>query len=188
MKPLNLDLKIPKISDIKKNEKENFSEKNAMKLIESPKELRKHRLKLDKEDKHVIFVPFLGGLHNGHLKLIEKAKQEKEMMYSKYGISCEIWTSLFLNPTQFNDSSDLEKYPMVMEDDLKALKETGCADVVFRPKQEDMYVVGDSHFRPFIQFTSLYDKCQEAKQRKGHFEGVGTVVTKLFAWIRPQKV
>lgn len=190
-----LDLKIPKISEIgvgdnndnNNNSKKNMN-KNGIKIIKSPKELRKHRTKIEKEEKQVIFVPFLGGLHEGHLKLIEKAKEEKEMMYEKHGILCEIWTSLFLNPTQFNDESDLAKYPMVIEDDIKALEKTGYVDVIFQPKKEDMYVVADSHFRPFMQFTSLYDKCEEAKQRQGHFEGVATVVAKLFAWIRPQKV
>ncbi|ETO29761.1 pantoate/beta-alanine ligase [Reticulomyxa filosa] len=150
------------------------------KVVASAKELRQYRSELEKNTKDavVVFIPFLGGLHDGHLALVKHAKN----VYP----NAKIWTSLFLNPTQFNNVKDLETYPMNMQDDIRMLTDIGV-DVIFTPSAQEMYPLAKELFRPFVDFYTLGEKVDEAKQRPGHFQGVGSVVTKLFAWVRPHK-
>jgi pantoate--beta-alanine ligase len=115
-------------------------------------------------------VPTMGALHKGHLSLIRKSLEEND-------ITC---CSIYVNPTQFNNTQDLKKYPRPIEDDIQLLKETGC-HVVFLPKDEEIYPSLPSIK---IDFGNL-GTVMEGKFRPGHFNGVGIIVSKLFNIIQP---
>ena len=118
------------------------------------------------------FVPTMGALHEGHLSLIRNAKKE-----------CNITVaSIFVNPIQFNNPTDLENYPRTLENDLNMLEKEGC-DFVFAPSTQEMYPEPESIT---IDFGAL-DKVMEGAFRPGHFKGVAIVVKKLFEIIQPDK-
>lgn len=118
------------------------------------------------------FVPTMGALHEGHLSLIKKSLNENE-----YTV-----ISIFVNPTQFNNSQDLEKYPRNLESDLERIS-TVCPNcIIYAPSVEDIYEGNTSS----ISFN--YDGIEnemEGKHRPGHFDGVGTIVKKLFEIVIP---
>lgn len=116
------------------------------------------------------FVPTMGALHDGHMALVRRSKGENALTVC----------SIFVNPTQFNNSDDLKKYPRTLEDDCRMLEKEGC-DVVFAPSAEEMY---PSLPNLKIDFGSL-ETIMEGKFRPGHFNGVGIVVAKLFNIIKP---
>jgi pantoate--beta-alanine ligase len=118
------------------------------------------------------FVPTMGALHAGHISLVEKAVAENNIVV----------VSIFVNPTQFNDKTDLEKYPRNLNADLKLLEKTSC-HVVFSPKPEEIYPEPDT--RRF-NFGAL-ETVMEGKHRPGHFNGVAQVVSKLFDIVQPNK-
>ena len=122
------------------------------------------------EGKDVAFVPTMGYLHEGHASLIRLA--------SETGRTCV--ASVYVNPTQFNDPKDLEKYPRDFERDAQIAEAAGC-DAVFAPSDEDMYPPGDSTRVTVGSVSDLY----EGAHRPGHFDGVATVVAKLFLMIQP---
>ena len=115
---------------------------------------------------NVGLVPTMGALHLGHLSLIEQAISEND----------KVVCSIFVNPTQFNDPKDLENYPIQIEEDLqRLLKKAGC-DLVFTPSKTDMYPKGEE----VVQFNiNGLDHRMEGAHRKGHFDGVCTIVNKL---------
>lgn len=116
------------------------------------------------------FVPTMGALHLGHISLIASAKQ-----------SCDFCVcSIFVNPTQFNDSSDFDKYPKTIESDLKQLESAGC-NLVFMPTVEEMYPHPTTESFDF----GLLDKVMEGAFRPGHFNGVAVVVKKLLEIVEP---
>ncbi|MFA5296713.1 MAG: pantoate--beta-alanine ligase [Lutibacter sp.] len=119
------------------------------------------------------FVPTMGALHEGHLSLVEKAKKENDI----------VLVSIFVNPTQFDNSEDLKNYPKTIEKDLSLLKTINC-DMVFTPTPEEIYN-NDIQSQSF-DFDGL-EYLMEGKFRKGHFNGVGTVVERLFEIIKPHK-
>jgi pantoate--beta-alanine ligase len=118
------------------------------------------------------FVPTMGALHKGHISLVEKAVNENDIVV----------VSVFVNPTQFNDPKDLERYPRNLEADLRLLEETGC-DLVFAPSVNEIYPEPDT--REF-NFGTL-ETVMEGKHRPGHFNGVAQVVSKLFDIVQPHK-
>ncbi len=120
------------------------------------------------------FVPTMGALHAGHLSLIEQSKK-------KCGVTV---CSIFVNPTQFNDPSDLAKYPRPIKNDIKILEEAGC-DILYNPDAGDVY-----DGEPSIIHIDLggLDKVFEGAQRHGHFDGVVSVVKKLFNIVKPTDV
>lgn len=118
------------------------------------------------------FVPTMGALHAGHISLVEKAVSETQIVI----------VSIFVNPTQFNDKSDLEKYPRNLDADLKLLKKTGC-HIVFVPKSEEIYPETDTRKFDFGPLETV----MEGKHRPGHFNGVAQVVSKLFDIVQPGK-
>jgi len=125
------------------------------------------------ENRTIGFVPTMGALHEGHLSLIAKAKAECDV------IIC----SIFVNPTQFNDPKDLLLYPRTEEADIALLKEAGC-DVVFVPSVAEMYPEGQEvNNYDFGTLTSEW----EGRYRPGHFNGVITVVKRLFEIVLPHK-
>ncbi len=133
----------------------------------------KETLKREREaGKNVGFVPTMGALHQGHLSLVAQASAQ---------CSCVV-VSIFVNPTQFNNPVDLQRYPRVLEADLQLLENTGC-HYVFAPSVEEIYPVPDN--RQF-DFGSL-DKVMEGEHRPGHFNGVAQVVSKLFDIVEPHK-
>lgn len=118
------------------------------------------------------FVPTMGALHAGHIALVERARRENDL------VGC----SIFVNPIQFNNPEDLEKYPRTLDEDLQMLRGAGC-DVVFAPSAEEMYP-GPVNER--FDFGSL-ERVMEGKYRPGHFNGVAIVVKKLFNIFKPDR-
>ncbi|MFM9986279.1 MAG: pantoate--beta-alanine ligase [Flavobacteriales bacterium] len=122
--------------------------------------------------KTIGFVPTMGALHPGHISLVEKARSECDFVI----------TSIFVNPTQFNNSSDLERYPRTMEADLEMLQKHGC-NAVFTPEIAEMYpTLQKGHWEFGLVSSRL-----EGFYRPGHFDGVCTVVKKLFEIATPHK-
>ncbi|MFI3304826.1 MAG: pantoate--beta-alanine ligase [Rikenellaceae bacterium] len=118
------------------------------------------------------FVPTMGALHEGHLTLVRRARA-----------TCDVVVvSIFVNPTQFNDPKDLEKYPRTLDADCMLLESVG-ADIVFAPTVEQIYPEPDS--RQF-DFGSI-EATMEGTSRPGHFNGVAQVVSRLFDIVKPNK-
>lgn len=119
------------------------------------------------------FVPTMGALHGGHLALVKRAAKENGIVV----------VSIFVNPTQFDKSEDLKKYPRTLEADVKLLK-TIKNTVAFAPSVEEMYdnTIKSQRFN----FDGLENE-MEGKHRKGHFDGVGTVVKRLLEIVQPHK-
>ncbi|MEG1554786.1 MAG: pantoate--beta-alanine ligase [Rikenellaceae bacterium] len=117
-------------------------------------------------------VPTMGALHKGHISLVNKCKSEN---------GCTV-VSIFVNPTQFNDKNDLKNYPRTQEADCELLKAAGC-DIVFAPSVEEVYPEPDTRV---FDFGSL-EKVMEGASRKGHFNGVAQIVSKLFMFVEPDK-
>ncbi|BDX04113.1 pantothenate synthetase [Marinomonas pontica] len=130
--------------------------------------LKKERL----QDKHIAFVPTMGNLHDGHMSLIRRAKEEGDVVVS----------SIFVNPMQFSANEDLERYPKTLEEDKKVLEANGC-DYLFAPDALEMYPDG-KRSQTQIEVMGLSDILCGAS-RPGHFVGVSTVVTKLFNIVQP---
>jgi pantoate--beta-alanine ligase len=140
-------------------------------LIETIKGL-KNKLNELKEAGTTGFVPTMGALHAGHISLVQQAVSENKTVV----------VSIFVNPTQFNDPKDLERYPRNLNTDLKLLEKTGC-QIVFAPTSEEIYPEPDT--RKF-NFGAL-ETVMEGKHRPGHFNGVAQVVSKLFDIVQPDK-
>ncbi len=119
------------------------------------------------------FVPTMGALHEGHLSLVEKAKKENDIVV----------VSIFVNPTQFDNADDLKNYPKTIEKDLSLLKSFNC-DIVFTPTPEEIYA--DDIKSEVFDFDGLEFQ-MEGKFRVGHFDGVGTIVERLFEIVKPHK-
>ncbi len=118
-------------------------------------------------------VPTMGALHEGHLGLIRRAKAENAFVV----------VSVFVNPTQFNDKKDLEAYPRDLERDIRLAAEAG-ADVVFAPEAAEVYPEG---FATKVIVDGSLTRLLEGYYRPGHFEGVATVVAKLFTMVMPDR-
>lgn len=140
-------------------------------LVKTNKELQ-HKLSALKQSGTIGFVPTMGALHKGHLSLVTQSVAENMVTV----------VSIFVNPTQFNDPKDLEKYPRTLETDLKLLETTGC-DVVFAPNAKEIYPEQDTRKFDF----GLLETVMEGKHRPGHFNGVAQVVSKLFDIVMPDK-
>ncbi|GAB2990771.1 pantoate--beta-alanine ligase [Psychrosphaera aestuarii] len=145
-----------------------------MQIIQSLTELRSWRQQCHKDGKTVAFVPTMGNLHEGHIELVTQAHQ-----YADYVI-----TSIFVNPMQFGKNEDLDAYPRTFEADCDKLKAVNN-HVVFYPSVEDMYPSGLSAQTVVSVPNNEFEFCAEATQRPGHFDGVATVVTKLFNMVQP---
>ncbi len=118
------------------------------------------------------FIPTMGALHPGHVSLIQKARQ-----------SCQtVVVSIFVNPTQFNNPEDLKKYPRTLEKDLNVLRQAGC-DMLFLPSVEEMYPKLTKEHWDFGRLSNSL----EGEFRPGHFDGVLTVVKKLFEIVEPDQ-
>lgn len=143
-----------------------------MKRIEHIEELSQYIDKAKEEGKTIGLVPTMGALHSGHISLIEEARKENDI------VIC----SVFVNPIQFNNKEDLNKYPRDIEKDIAILEENGC-DVLFCPKAEEVY---PEQAKESFSFGKL-EEVMEGAQRPGHFNGVAVIVSRLFSWIRPNR-
>lgn len=142
-----------------------------MKLVKTTSELHGKLTELRREGT-VGFVPTMGALHAGHLSLVENAMQENKVVV----------VSIFVNPTQFNDPKDLQRYPRDLEKDMKLLESTGC-HLVFAPEPEEIYPEADTRKFNFGKLETV----MEGKHRPGHFNGVAQVVSKLFEIVKPDR-
>ena len=138
--------------------------------------IQQHLSELRKQGLAYGFVPTMGALHLGHLTLVRRAKAENSVCVA----------SIFVNPTQFNDLSDLTNYPRTPELDLKLLEEAGC-DIVFMPSVDEIYPtlpVAGADLWKSVKLGNI-GEVMEARMRKGHFEGVMQVVSRLFSIVQP---
>jgi pantoate--beta-alanine ligase len=120
------------------------------------------------------FVPTMGALHKGHQSLLLESIKENDITV----------VSIFVNPTQFNNPEDLDKYPRTLEEDIVKIAQINPAIIVFAPTVEDMYE-GNTLSQNF-DFDGLENK-MEGRFRPGHFDGVGTIVKRLFEIVKPNK-
>ncbi|MDO5036034.1 MAG: pantoate--beta-alanine ligase [Porphyromonas sp.] len=144
-----------------------------MKVIKSQSELREELAKSRESGKSVGFVPTMGGLHAGHMSLVERSMKENDLTV----------VSVFLNPTQFNDPSDLETYPHDTEEDIRLL-ESASVQILFLPSVEEMYPEGEE--APQYDLGRVAE-VMEGEHRPGHFRGVVWIVSKLFRLVEPTR-
>jgi len=130
-------------------------------------------LDAQKKNKQIGFVPTMGALHEGHLSLLKKCKEENDISI----------VSIFVNPTQFDNSADLVKYPKTFQEDTKLLESAQC-DVLFAPDVKEIYA--ENITATSFDFDGLEQE-MEGRFRTGHFDGVGTVVKRLFEIVAPNK-
>ncbi|QBJ88055.1 pantoate--beta-alanine ligase [Chryseobacterium gleum] len=143
-----------------------------MEVIKNRKVLQDFIERQKEMGKRIGFAPTMGALHKGHLSLYEEAKKENDLVIS----------SIFVNPTQFNNPEDLEKYPRDINRDILILQNSGLVDAVYIPEVADIYPekAESKHY----DFDGLESE-MEGKSRPGHFDGVGTVVEELFRQVQP---
>lgn len=143
-----------------------------MEVIKNKKTLQDFIERQKEMGKKIGFAPTMGALHNGHLSLYEAARAENDLVIS----------SIFVNPTQFNNAEDLEKYPRDTNRDILILEKSGLVDAVYIPEVQDIYPekTQSRHY----DFDGLENE-MEGKSRPGHFDGVGTVVEELFNQVKP---
>lgn len=135
-------------------------------------ELREQIAQLKREQRRIAFVPTMGNLHEGHLTLMRKARENADVVVA----------SIFVNPMQFERADDLNNYPRTLEDDLSKLTTEGV-DLVFTPTPEVMYPQGLDK-QTFVEVPGI-SHMLEGASRPGHFRGVSTIVTKLFNIVQP---
>jgi pantoate--beta-alanine ligase len=144
-----------------------------MYLFQTAKELQNHIQNLHQQGISIGFVPTMGALHAGHLSLIEEAKKIAD---------CSV-CSIFVNPTQFNDPKDLEKYPRTPDKDAQLLESVGN-DILFMPTPEEVYPQGlNTHLE--LDFGTLAG-VMEGAFRPGHFQGMAEVVKRLLDLVTPE--
>lgn len=143
-----------------------------MEIFEEINEFRAFCRHSKVSQKSIGFVPTMGALHQGHLALVNKSKLQNELTVC----------SIFVNPTQFNNPEDLQKYPRDIPADLKTLESIGC-DAVFIPKTNQIYPQ-----MPVVQLSfGNLEEIMEGQYRPGHFKGVGLIVCKLFNIVEPDR-
>lgn len=143
-----------------------------MEIINSVKGLKDRIASLRNENKTIGLVPTMGALHEGHASLVRRSVNENDITV----------VSIFLNPTQFNDPKDLERYPRTLDSDCKLLEECG-AQIVFAPSVKEIYPEPDTrHFS-----YPPTDEVMEGARRPGHFNGVCQIVSKLFYMADPDR-
>ncbi|HKL96923.1 MAG TPA: pantoate--beta-alanine ligase [Paludibacteraceae bacterium] len=146
-----------------------------MQIIRTKHELTNYISAAKSAGQSIGFVPTMGALHEGHLMLVKRSVSENDI--------CVV--SVFVNPTQFNNKTDLANYPRTLETDAELLASIGC-HIIFAPTAEEMYDA-DEMTKPFnFNFGGL-DAVMEGKFRPGHFNGVVQVVSKLFQLVQPTR-
>lgn len=145
-----------------------------MQIYRTIKDLRKALKQIKNDGLEIGLVPTMGNLHTGHLSLVKKASEQCDF----------ILTTIFINPTQFGPNEDLQNYPRSFEDDVTALESLNC-HAVFAPNVEEIYPNGPE-LQTLVTIPSL-SKLHCGASRPGHFDGVCTVVAKLFNICQPDK-
>ena len=148
-----------------------FNRISCMKIINNITEWKTKRNTLGGKFTELGFVPTMGNLHKGHLSLIERSISENDFTV----------VSIFVNPTQFDNVNDLKNYPRTLDDDITKLRELNC-DILYAPEKDDLYK--NSYQAKKYDFNGLENE-MEGKHRPGHFNGVATIVEKLFNIINP---
>ena len=143
-----------------------------MQVVHSKQELAEQLAEWRQQGDHVALVPTMGSLHAGHLSLVTLAREHAE----------RVVVSIFVNPTQFGQGEDFEKYPRTLERDKRRLKNSG-ADLIFAPDVETMYPFGIENATMVSVPHLTANFC--GASRPGHFDGVTTVVARLFAMVQP---
>ena len=142
-----------------------------MKIFKTQSEIKDFLTQQKSEKKSIGFVPTMGALHQGHLSLVEKSKNKNDITV----------VSIFVNPTQFDNQDDLDKYPQTFTNDVALLESVAC-DVLFFPSVSEIYAEDVSSQK--FDFDGLEHQ-MEGKFRDGHFDGVGTIVKTLFEIVTP---
>ncbi|SFR37994.1 pantothenate synthetase [Robiginitalea myxolifaciens] len=145
-----------------------------MKVLTTRGEMRDLRDKTRADKLSMGLVPTMGALHSGHLELVSRALEDNDLVV----------VSIFVNPTQFDNPEDLEKYPRTLERDLELLRERSPKIVVFAPEVSEMYT--EAIVSEPWDFEGL-DKVMEGAYRDGHFEGVATIVSRLLLTVGPDR-
>jgi pantoate--beta-alanine ligase len=140
-------------------------------LIETIEKLKEVLFRIKSNGKTIGLVPTMGALHEGHIALIKKAKSENNVAV----------VSIFVNPLQFNNSADLEKYPRNLERDLLLIE--NITDIVFAPSEMEIFPTKPTENYSF----GVLDNIMEGASRPGHFNGVATIVKKLFDFVQPNR-
>jgi len=143
-----------------------------LRIIQTIAALQKELAPFRGKNKTIGFVPTMGALHEGHVSLIDMARIENHVSVC----------SIFVNPTQFNDPKDLERYPRPLKEDEALLKKAEC-NILFIPSVQEMYPGGD--YTTLTEDFGNLDKVMEGKARPGHFAGMITIVSKLFNAVKP---
>ena len=146
-----------------------------MKIIETIPEFKSQLEHFKLNGNSIGFVPTMGALHQGHKSLVELSVAQNDITI----------VSIFVNPTQFNNAKDLEKYPRNIETDAKLLESVGC-DLIFAPRTQEFYSNEELSTTFNFDFGGL-DKVMEGRFRPGHFNGVVQVVSKLFQLVLPNR-
>ena len=141
-----------------------------MKIVNNIKELKGYLALERQKNKKIGLVPTMGALHNGHLSLVKRCVKDNDV--------CVV--SVFVNPTQFNNKTDLATYPRTLDKDCALLESAGC-NYVFAPSEQEMYPEPDTRKFDFGTVSSV----MEGAHRPGHFNGVAQVVSKLFYIVEP---
>jgi pantoate--beta-alanine ligase len=141
-----------------------------LKIFTTRADIQQHLSQSRSNGKSIGFVPTLGALHDGHLSLIARARAATD----------EVVCSIFVNPTQFTDPKDLEKYPRTLDADIRLLEKAGC-DVLFSPTVDEIYPGGEHWHIDLGEAEFLL----EGEFRPGHYQGVTQVVYKLFNIVKP---
>lgn len=144
-----------------------------MEVFKNKNELKAHLKALMPQDKTIGFVPTMGALHKGHLSLVSRALNENDIVV----------VSIFVNPTQFNNLKDLDNYPRTLQKDLKLLSDLKDDIIIYAPSVDDLY--GENVTSGMFDFDGLEHE-MEGAFRAGHFDGVGTIVKRLFKIVEPQ--
>jgi len=145
-----------------------------MKILKNTNELDSE-VELRDGDKQIGFVPTLGALHEGHMSLIKRALEENDFVIA----------SIFVNPTQFDNKEDLEKYPRTLEADIAMLEDQGC-HFLFLPGSKDVYPSGTELKQKYD--IGYLEALLEGESRPGHYQGVCQVVHRLLDMVKPSKL
>ena len=141
-----------------------------MKIFKTINSLQNKILSLKQNGKKIGFIPTMGALHKGHISLIEYSEKENDITV----------VSIFVNPTQFNNTEDLKKYPRTLKKDIEKLEKTKTS-ILFVPPEKEMYPEKDNRKFNFGNIETV----MEGKHRPGHFNGVAQIVSKLFEAVKP---
>jgi len=143
-----------------------------MQIFKKQVDLKAYLKSISSPNSLIGFVPTMGALHEGHLSLLKESVSNNDITV----------TSIFVNPTQFNNQEDLEKYPRTLENDIAKIKTVSETIVIYAPTVEDVY--GGKTVSQHFDFDGLENQ-MEGQFRPGHYDGVGTVVKRLFEIVNP---